>query len=80
MIAEIKTDQETLDNETAYLIKTEVEKLPKQLKMAFTLKYYQGFKIKEISEMMNCTEGTIKSYLFTSSRKLRTSLKPILEM
>ena len=52
----------TLENETAYLIKNELEKLPKQLKMAFTLKYYQGFKIKEISEMMNCTEGTIKSY------------------
>jgi RNA polymerase sigma-70 factor (ECF subfamily) len=78
--SEEKTDQPTLENETAYLIKNELEKLPKQLKMAFTLKYYQGFKIKEISEMMNCTEGTIKSYLFTSSRKLRACLKPILEM
>ena len=75
-----KTDQTAIDNETSYLIKKELEKLPKQLKMAFTLKYYQGFKIKEISEMMNCTEGTIKSYLFTSSRKLRASLKPILEL
>lgn len=78
--SEKRTDQPTLENETAYLIKNELEKLPKQLKMAFTLKYYQGFKIKEISEMMNCTEGTIKSYLFTSSRKLRACLKPILEM
>ena len=78
--SEEKTDQPTLVNETAYLIKNELEKLPKQLKMAFTLKYYQGFKIKEISEMMNCTEGTVKSYLFTSSRKMRANLKPILEM
>ena len=78
--SEEKTDQPTLVNETAYLIKNELEKLPKQLKMAFTLKYYQGFKIKEISEMMNCTEGTVKSYLFTSSRKIRANLKPILEM
>lgn len=76
----MKTDQNTLDNETADLIKTELDKLPKQLKMAFTLKYYQGLKIKEISSMMNCTEGTIKSYLFTSSRKLRSKLKPILEI
>ena len=75
----MNTDQSTLDGETADLIQTELDKLPKQLKMAFTLKYYQGFKIKEISEMMNCTEGTIKSYLFTSSRKLREKLKPILE-
>lgn len=75
----ISTDKEILDNETNKIIKAEVEKLPQQLKMAFTLKYYQGLKIKEISNMMNCTEGTIKSYLFTASRKLRTKLKPILE-
>lgn len=75
----ISTDKETLENETNEIIKAEVEKLPQQLKMAFTLKHYQGLKIKEISNMMNCTEGTIKSYLFTASRKLRTKLKPILE-
>ena len=75
----ISTDHETLSNETNSIIKTEVEKLPQQLRMAFTLKYYQGLKIKEISNMMNCTDGTIKSYLFTASRKLRTKLKPILE-
>ena len=76
----LRTDKSTLDNEMNNLIQKEVNKLPQQLKMAFTLKYYQGLKIKEISEMMNCTEGTIKSYLFTSSRKLRTKLKPILEI
>lgn len=76
----LRTDESILENETNSLIQTEVDKLPQQLKMAFTLKYYQGLKIKEISKMMNCTEGTIKSYLFTSSRKLREKLKPILEV
>lgn len=76
----LRTDKSLLDSETNNLIQSEVNKLPQQLKMAFTLKYYQGLKIKEISEMMNCTEGTIKSYLFTSSRKLREKLKPILEV
>ena len=75
----LRTDKSTLDNEMNNLIQSEVNKLPQQLKMAFTLKYYQGLKIKEISRIMNCTEGTVKSYLFTSSRKLRTKLKPILE-
>lgn len=76
----LRTDKNILDTEMNNLIQTEVDKLPQQLKMAFTLKYYQGLKIKEISSMMNCTEGTIKSYLFTSSRKLREKLKPILEV
>lgn len=76
----IETDKQVLENETNNLIQKEINKLPKQLKMAFTLKYFQGLKIKEISKMMNCSEGTIKGYLFTSSRKLRKKLKPILEM
>lgn len=80
----LESDEDTsktiVKNETSSLIKKEVHKLPKQLRMAFTLKYYQGLKIKEIAEMMNCTEGTVKSYLFNSSRKLREKLKPILEM
>lgn len=75
----LSTDKEVLDSEMNEIINSEVEKLPQQLRMAFTLKYYQGLKIKEISNMMNCTEGTIKGYLFTSSRKLRKKLKPILE-
>ena len=75
----VRTDQSTLDNEIARLINAELDKLPKQQKMAFTLKYYQGFKIKEIAQMMNCTDGTIKRYLFDSTKKMRTKLKPILE-
>jgi RNA polymerase sigma-70 factor (ECF subfamily) len=75
-----KTDKSTLDNEINSLIRSEVDKLPRQLKMAFTLKYYHGYKIREISKLMNCTEGTIKSYLFTSSRKLKQNLQPVLEM
>ncbi len=74
----IKTDTQTLNNETSEVIKQEVNKLPKQLKMAFTLKHYQGLKIKDISKLMNCSEGTIKSYLFTSNKKLRKVLQPLL--
>ncbi|MFZ1291144.1 MAG: RNA polymerase sigma factor [Melioribacteraceae bacterium] len=75
-----RIDQYIVDNERNNFIKSEIDKLPKQLKMAFTLKYYQGLKIKEISSLMNCSEGTIKGYLFTSSKKLREKLKPILEV
>ena len=36
---------------------------PKQ-KMTFILKHYEGYKIREIAEMLNCKEGTVKKYLF----------------
>ncbi|MBP9120755.1 MAG: RNA polymerase sigma factor, partial [Ignavibacterium sp.] len=44
-------------------------------KMSFLLKHYEGYKIREIAEMMNCKEGTIKKYLFESVRKLRLQLE-----
>lgn len=71
------SDQKILQSETKYKIDTAVETLPARQKMAFTLKYYHGFKIKEIAEMMNSTEGTIKRYLFTATNKLRDLLKDL---
>ena len=56
-------------------INSAIEKLPAKQKMAFTLKFYQEYKIREIAKMMNCTEGTIKRYLFTAANKMRENLK-----
>lgn len=44
-------------------------------KMSFLLKHYEGYKIREIAEMMNCKEGTIKKYLFEAVRKLKIQLE-----
>jgi RNA polymerase sigma-70 factor (ECF subfamily) len=46
-------------------------------KMSFLLKHYEGYKIREIAEMMDCKEGTIKKYLFEAVRKLRVQLADI---
>lgn len=43
-------------------------------KMSFLLKHYEGYKIREIAEMMDCKEGTVKKYLFEATRKLRVQL------
>jgi RNA polymerase sigma-70 factor, ECF subfamily len=51
---------------------------PKQ-KLAFTLKHYEGLKIREIAEFMGCGEGTIKRYLFTAMDSMRCQLKDIAE-
>ncbi len=52
-----------------------IDKLPAQQKLAFTMKYFQELKIREIAEIMNCNEGTVKRYLFTAVTKLREQLK-----
>jgi len=37
-----------------------VESLSPKQKMTFILKHYEGYKIREIAEMLNCKEGTVK--------------------
>lgn len=61
------------------LINKAIDELPAQQKYAFTLKFVSEYKIKEIAEMMNCNEGTIKRYLFNASMKMKNRLKYLLE-
>lgn len=61
-------------SEIGYLIKNALETLSPKQKMTFTLKHYEGFKIREIAEMMECNEGTVKKYLFDAARNLRKKL------
>jgi RNA polymerase sigma-70 factor (ECF subfamily) len=53
----------------------ELEKLDDGHRSAFLLRYQQNFSIKEISEILGCSEGTIKSRLFYTTQKLASKLK-----
>ena len=70
-----KADEATIRAETAEMIDMAIDSLPPQQKMAFVLKYYRELKIREIAVIMNCGEGTVKRYLFNSTRKVRELLK-----
>ncbi len=67
----------TTGSEIGYLINNAVETLPPKQKMTFILKHYDGYKIREIAEMFECNEGTIKKYLFDATRNLRKKLSYI---
>ncbi|MFC2083629.1 RNA polymerase sigma factor [Bacteroidota bacterium] len=73
-----RTDESAIRSDLNKHINNAIEKLPNKQRMAFILKYYEGYKIREISEMMRCTEGTVKRYLFTAVKKMRTNLEPII--
>lgn len=64
----------TSSNQIGVEIKTAVEKLSPKQRITFILKHYEGYKIKEIAEMLECNEGTIKKYLFDATRNLRKKL------
>jgi RNA polymerase sigma-70 factor (ECF subfamily) len=71
-------DKQAISSDLRNLINKALDRLPPQQKLAFTLKYYQDYKIREIADIMNCTEGTVKRYLFNGMKKMKTYLAKIL--
>ncbi len=65
------------DSELGGLIRKAVDKLPEKQKVVFVLRHYEGLLLKEIAEIMNCTEGTVKTHLFRATGKLRGELQEL---
>ena len=71
----LSPDNIVVNSEHGVKINEALNTLSPNQRMSFLLKHYEGYKIREIAEMMNCKEGTIKKYLFESVRKLRLQLE-----
>ena len=69
------TDEYAVGKDISEHIHKALNELPPQQKMVFTLKYFEEYKIREIAEMMQCSEGAVKKYLFTATHKMRKRLK-----
>jgi len=48
--------------------------LPPQQRLVFTLRHYEGYRLREIARMIGCREGTVKRYLFEATRTMRERL------
>ena len=72
-------DQHAMDEEISTYVREALEFLSPQQKMVFTLKHYQGLKLREIAEAMQCTEGTVKKHLFTATQRMRERLKGVFD-
>ncbi len=62
--------------ELYHQIEEGLQKLSGKERAVFTLKQFQDYKIKDISLIMNCAEGTVKNYLFRATQKLKKHLAP----
>ena len=56
-------------------IQEALDKLPAKQKAVFVLRFYQDMSLKEIGKVLKLSEGTVKSHLFRTMRKLREYLK-----
>ena len=73
------TDQKMVDSEISENVERALISLSPKQRMVFTLRHYEGHKLREIAEMMKCSEGTVKKYLFTATERMRSQLKDLME-
>ena len=64
-----------LDREKSDSVLAAIAKLEHSQRMIIHLYYWQGFKIREVAEILDCPEGTIKVYLLRAREKLSSLLE-----
>jgi len=78
-VSDHETDRHTLNSEISTRVNTALNVLSPQQKMVFTLKHYEGYKLKEIADMLACSEGTVKKHLFMATQRMRDQLRDLYE-
>jgi RNA polymerase sigma-70 factor (ECF subfamily) len=58
------------------VINTALNTLPPQQKSIFILRHYNDLMLREIAEVLQISEGTVKAQLFRAIRKLQKQLAP----
>ncbi len=69
-------EHDMMNEETAGLIRQSMDRLSDRERAVFVLKHMHGYKLREIADMIDCAEGTVKNYLFRATQKMRKALQP----
>lgn len=62
-------------NDERKAIRNALMDLPDYQRDTIVLSYFEGMKVREIAELMQCTESTVKSRLYQGLTKLRKMVK-----
>ena len=78
------TDGETPESvlasrQIAETVNQAIESLSDDLKQAITLREIEGLSYEEISELMNCPIGTVRSRIFRAREAIASRLRPLLD-
>ena len=65
--------------EIAAAVNSAMEALPEELRQAVTLREIEGLSYEEISEVMNCPIGTVRSRIFRAREAISAKVRPMLE-
>jgi RNA polymerase sigma-70 factor (ECF subfamily) len=65
--------------EIAVAVNAALEALPEDLRQALILREIEGLSYEDISEVMNCPIGTVRSRIFRAREAISAKVKPMLE-
>ena len=71
---EMSNDKWTDIQRFNFELQHQLDKLDEDKKTTFILRFKEGLSIKEISESMSCSEGTVKSRIFYTNKFLSSKL------
>ena len=74
----ISPDKIIQADEMEHVVFMAIDHLPKELKEAITLRDVEGLSYEEISDLMSCPIGTVRSRIFRARAALERKIKPIL--
>ncbi len=82
--AEQLRDQNTperilMSKEIGVTVNAAMEALPEELRNAIVLREIDGLSYEEISQVMNCPIGTVRSRIFRAREAIAEKLKPLLD-
>lgn len=79
-LKDIETPENLLMNEQIVaVIKSAIEKLPEEMRVAITLREFEGMSYEEIAEAMDCPIGTVRSRIFRAREAIDQKLNPLLD-
>lgn len=68
-----------LNDEIVEVIKTAIEKLPEEMRIAIMLREFEGMSYEEIALAMDCPVGTVRSRIFRAREAIDNKLTPLLD-
>lgn len=71
-------DAELQTKQIANAVNKAVDALPEELRTAITLREIEGLSYEEISQMMECPIGTVRSRIFRAREAIAEKIRPML--
>jgi len=72
-------ERHLLNEEIVDTIKTTIENLPEEMRIAIMLREFEGMSYEEIAVAMDCPVGTVRSRIFRAREAIDSKLNPLLE-